>query len=849
MILLLALGTWIQDFLTRRVLLRCDSTGDLYPVTALSPIPHAFLVRQHTWHQRLGHPCGEVLRRLVSSNFISYNKENPPVPCHACQLGKHVRLLFVISNGMLSRYKARLVANGSTQLEGVDVDETFSPVVKPITIQIVLSLTASRHWPIHQLNVKNAFSNGDLSETVYMHQPHEFWNSVHPDYVCLLQQSLYGLKQASRAWFWRFASYITWIGFSHSRCDSSLFIYRQGTDTAYLLLYVDDIVLTTSSESLLYQIIGSLHKEFAMTDLGLLNYFLGISVTRDSSGLFLSQKKYASEILKRAHMVNCNPSWTPVNTESKLGANGDPSKLGANGDPISDPTLYQSLASSLQYLTFTRPDISYAVQQLFSSYTTDLVAYSDADWAGCPIIRRSTLGYCVFFGNNLLFWSSKRQPTLSRFSAEAESLGVANTVAETCQVRVLHVPSRYQFADIFTKGLSSALFEEFALVERPVWGCDKVLASKKNVGFGVSSFFATNHPLLFKWIDIVREVRKLSIKGIDLLSLIKKKVGNGEATSFWEDVLAWQFSPKAYLSERVVTYSECGRQGHLRSDCPKLKDQNHGSKAGNKNGVGEARGKAYVLGEGDGNHDLKCRQGTLLDIILDTLDVIYVVELADERVSETNTVLRGCTLGLLGHPFNTDLMPVELGSFDVIIDMDWFFQKIFLDYRLRDKLSFKSTWSQVLLPVARVSYRLAPSELQELSIQLQELFDKGFIRPSSSPWGGPVLFVKKKDGSFWMCIDYRELNKLIVKNRYPLLRINDLVDQLLGSRVYSKIDLRYGYHQLRVREEDIPKTAFKTCYGVQFLGHVIDGEGIHVDPTKYESIKDWVSPKTPIEIR
>nr|GFA76680.1 putative reverse transcriptase domain-containing protein [Tanacetum cinerariifolium] len=116
-------------------------------------------------------------------------------------------------------------------------------------------------------------------------------------------------------------------------------------------------------------------------------------------------------------------------------------------------------------------------------------------------------------------------------------------------------------------------------------------------------------------------------------------------------------------------------------------------------------------------------------------------------------------------------------------------------------------------PVARAPYRLAPSEMKELAEQLKELSDKGFIRPSSSPWGAPVLFVKKKDGSFRMCIDYRELNKLMIKNRYPLPRIDDLFDQLQGSSVYSKIDLRLGYHQLRVREEDIPKTAFRTRYG------------------------------------
>ncbi|GKD95014.1 putative reverse transcriptase domain-containing protein [Tanacetum coccineum] len=189
--------------------------------------------------------------------------------------------------------------------------------------------------------------------------------------------------------------------------------------------------------------------------------------------------------------------------------------------------------------------------------------------------------------------------------------------------------------------------------------------------------------------------------------------------------------------------------------------------------------------------------------------------------------------------------------------------------------------------------------MQELSAQLQELSDKGFIRPSSSPCGAPVLFFKKKDGSFWMCIDYRELNKLIVKNRYPLPRIDVLFDQLQGSSVYSKIDLRSGYHQLRVRDEDIPKTAFRTPYGhyefvivfkddiliyswnkveheghlkkilellkkeelyakfskcnfwlskVQFLRHMIDREGIHVDPAKIELIRDWASPKIPTKI-
>ncbi|GKE29029.1 putative reverse transcriptase domain-containing protein [Tanacetum coccineum] len=436
----------------------------------------------------------------------------------------------------------------------------------------------------------------------------------------------------------------------------------------------------------------------------------------------------------------------------------------------------------------------------------------------------------------------------------------------------------------------------------------------------------------------------------------------------------------------TVRCGKCNKVGHLtrdwhfRSDCLKLNDQNRGNKTGNKSGIGEARGKAYVLGGGDANPNSNVVTGTfllnnhyasilfdsvadrsfvsttfstLLDIILDTLDVSYDVELANERVSETNTVLRGCTLGLLGYPINIDLMPVELGSFDVIIGMDWlenhhavivcdekivripYGDEVLIvqaqvtkketedkseEKRLKDvptvrdfsevfpedlpglppiqQVEFQIDLVPGAAPLARAPYRLAPSELQELSTQLQELSDKGFIRPSSSPWGAP--------------------------NRCPLSRIDDLFDRLQGSSVYSKINLRFGYHQLRVRDEDILKTAFRTRYGhyefqvmpfgltnaptifmdlmnqvckpyldkfviifiddiliyskrkeehaehlklirellkkeelyakfskcdfwlsqVQFFGHVIDSEGIHVDPAKIESIKDWESPKT-----
>ncbi|GJT64329.1 putative reverse transcriptase domain-containing protein [Tanacetum coccineum] len=365
---------------------------------------------------------------------------------------------------------------------------------------------------------------------------------------------------------------------------------------------------------------------------------------------------------------------------------------------------------------------------------------------------------------------------------------------------------------------------------------------------------------------------------------------------------------------------ECGAPGHFKRDCPKLKNKDGGN--GNAQGWVYAVGNAEKRGNASGNPDANVVTGTFLlnnhyaSILFDTgadrsfistafssliniaptpLENCYDVELADGKLVGIDTIIRGCTLNFLDHPFNIDLMPVELGSFDVIIGMDWLRRchavivcdeklvqvpygnetltfcgnessnereyrltviscskaqeyiakgcQVFLAQISAKKEEDKSEGKQIkdvpivrdflevfpkdlpglplarpvefqidlipgAAPVARAPYRLAPSKMKELSEQLQEISDKGFIRPSSSPWGALVLFVKKKDGSFRMCINYRELNKLTVKNRYSLPRIDDLFDQLQGSSIYSKIDMRSGYHQLRVREQNILKTAF-----------------------------------------
>ena len=359
-----------------------------------------------------------------------------------------------LSNGLLERYKARLVAKGFHQQYGKDYAETFSPVIKSTTIRVVLEVAVTKAWTIKQLDVNNAFLQGELTEEVYMSQPPGFIDKDRPSYVCRLKKPIYGLKQAPRAWYMALKQYLLDAGFTNSLADTSLFILSTATTITYVLVYVDDIIVTGNNTTMVANVLTSFAERFSIKDPTDLHYFLGIEVTQTAKGMHLMQRRYITNLLNRHNMLDAKPVTTPLPTNPKLTLNC--------GDPLDDASPYRSLVGSLQYLAFTRPDISYVVNRLsqfihkpthdhwhaakrvlrylagtithgiylHASSPMILHAYSDADWGGDTEDYVSTNGYLTYLGRNPISWSSKKQRGVARSSTEAEYRAVANTSSE-----------------------------------------------------------------------------------------------------------------------------------------------------------------------------------------------------------------------------------------------------------------------------------------------------------------------------------------------------------------------------------------------------------------------------------
>jgi len=357
------------------------------------------------------------------------------------------------SDGSVARLKARLVAKGYAQTYGIDYSETFSPVAKMSSVLLFISLAAMNDWPLFQLDIKNAFLHGDLLEEVYMEQPPGFVAQGENAKVCRLRKSLYGLKQSPRAWFGRFSQVLAQFGMQKCSSDHSVFFRRSDHGIVLLVVYVDDIVITGSDSSGMASLKVFLHSHFSTKDLGNLKYFLGIEVMRSKKGIFLSQRKYVLDLLTEVGKLGVKPCSTPMVPNQQFVK---------DGEAFSDPERYRKLVGKLNYLTVTRPDISYSVSivsQFMSSPTvehwraveqilsylkfapgrgvlyrnhghSDIECFSDADWAGSKEDRRSTSGYCVFMGGNLVSWKSKKQNVVSRSSAESEYRAMSQGTCE-----------------------------------------------------------------------------------------------------------------------------------------------------------------------------------------------------------------------------------------------------------------------------------------------------------------------------------------------------------------------------------------------------------------------------------
>ncbi|CAN6676589.1 unnamed protein product [Malus baccata var. baccata] len=336
-------------------------------------------------------------------------------------------------------YKIKKNANGSIG----------SSVVKPTTVRLVLALSAHFGWTLRQLDVKNAFLHGILQEEVYMAHPPGFGDLKHEDYSTFT--------------------------------DSSLFVKIVDSYVVIMLLYVDDIIITGSHTQAITEVIQSLTQEFDMKDLGSLHYFVGIQIVQSKDGLFLSQDKYVTDLLTKSDMLLSKPCATPCLPYNRL--------VSDDGKPYNNPTLYKSLVGALQYLTFTRPDIAFAVHQVcqfmqrpmeshfisvkrilrylkatqgcgiqYIRGSLDLTAYSDADWVGDSNDRRSTTGIVAFLGSNPISWMSNKQNTVSRSSTEAEYRALSTTAAELDWIKSL------------------LTFLKFPIAETPLLFCDNLSA-------------------------------------------------------------------------------------------------------------------------------------------------------------------------------------------------------------------------------------------------------------------------------------------------------------------------------------------------------------------------------------
>ena len=446
--------TWMQDYETGAGLSDEESVNlaQLALFTDSDPTTYDDAVRSEKWRLAMNQEIEAIERNNTW--------ELTDLPSGGKTIG--VKWIFktkLNENGEVDKYKARLVAKGYNQQYGVDYVEVFAPVARLETIRIVISLAAQKDWMIYQLDVKSAFLHGEIHEEVFVEQPPGYEQKGKESKVYRLKKALYGLKQAPRPWYSRIESYFIKEGFNKCPYEHTLFTKTaEGGKILIVCLYVDDLIFTGNDESMFKQFKKSMMVEFDMTDLGKLRYFLGIEVMQKTDGIFISQRKYAQEVLERFNLYQCNPVHNPVVPGFKLTRDKEGVEV--------DGTLYKQMVGSLMYLTATRLDLMFSVSliSIYMEHPTEshllaakrilryvkgtvefgvfykkggddkFIGYTDSDYAGDQDDRKSTSGY-VFMNSSAVSWSSKKQPVVTLSTTEAEFIAAASSACQAVWLR------------------------------------------------------------------------------------------------------------------------------------------------------------------------------------------------------------------------------------------------------------------------------------------------------------------------------------------------------------------------------------------------------------------------------
>ncbi|GJU81309.1 putative ribonuclease H-like domain-containing protein [Tanacetum coccineum] len=361
--------------------------------------------------------------------------------------------------GVVVRNKARLVAQGHRQEEGIDYDEVFAPVARIEAIRLFLAFASFMGFIVYQMDVKSAFLYGTIDEEVYVSQPPGFVDPDHPTKVYKVVKALYGLHQAPRAWYATLSTFLEKHGYKRGTIDKTLFIRRNKKDIMLVQVYVDDIIFGSTNKSWCDEFEALMQSRFQMSSMGELTFFLGLQVKQNKEGIFISQDKYVAEILKKFDLVNVKAAITPM--ETKLPLTKDEEAFDV------DVHLYRSMIGSLMYLTASRPDIMYAVcvcsrfqvtpktshlnavKRIFKylkgkpnlglwyprESPLDLEAFSDSDYGGSNLDRKSTIGGCQFLGQRLISWQCKKQTIVATSTTEAEYVAAANCCGQVLWVQ------------------------------------------------------------------------------------------------------------------------------------------------------------------------------------------------------------------------------------------------------------------------------------------------------------------------------------------------------------------------------------------------------------------------------